>query len=195
MTWTAETVLTAISQHQSQTCVKEDDLVNITQLTAKQIEHACLKLREHGFIEKTDVGCHSITDAGREAIASGQTIRSGPKAYTAPKVNKNSLRIKVWRAMRIRQKFSIPELVMLIATGGEKDITSNVGKYLRALEKAGIIVRMAKRERGAKLTSNGYIRYWLTPERNTGPNAPVWRVKKDVVYDPNTEQEYKLCHG
>lgn len=193
MAWTAETVLTAISQRQQHACVTEDDLALATQLSHKQIEHACLKLRKHGFIEKTALGCHTITDAGLEAIASGKTIRSGPKAWTAPKVNKNSLRIKVWRAMRIRGKFSIPEITMLVAEGGEKDITSNIGKYVRALEKAGYLIKMPKREKGCGLTSNGHIRYWLVPTRDSGPQAPVWRVAKGAVFDPNTEMEHPLC--
>lgn len=192
MIWTAETVLTAIKDAYYIDCVREADLVDHTGLTATQVEQACLKLRKHGLLEKCEQGCHTLTDAGREAIAAGAKLRSGPKAWTAPKVNKNSLRIKVWRAIRIKSKFSIPDLAMLVAEGGEKDITSNIGKYIRALEKAGYIVKMPKREPGTKMTSNGHIRYWLLPERDTGPQAPVWRVAANVIYDPNTELEHGL---
>lgn len=193
MIWTAETVLTAIKDAYHIDCVREADLVDHTGLTALQVEQACLKLRKHGFLEKCEQGCHTITEEGKAAMAEGLKLRSGPKQWTAPKVNKNSLRIKVWRAMRIRSKFSIPELTMLVAEGGEKNIVSNIGKYLRALEKAGYIVKMPKREKGTSLTSNGHIRYWLLPERDSGPQAPVWRVKKQTVFDPNTELEHALC--
>lgn len=193
MTWTAETVLTAVHDAYHIDCVREVDLVDHTGLTALQVEQACLKLRKHGFLEKCEQGCHTLTEAGREAIAAGVKLRSGPKKWTAPKVNKNSLRIKVWRAIRIRGKFSIPELEMLVAEGGEKNITSNIGKYVRALQKAGYLTKLPKREKGTSLTSNGHIRYWLLPERDSGPQAPVWRVKKATVFDPNTELEHALC--
>ena len=195
MIWTSEIVLTAISLNHGVTtdCIREEFLVDLTKLTPTQVEQACLKLRKHGLLEKCDKGCHAVTDAGREAIAAGAKLRSGPKSWTAPKVNKNSLRIKVWRAMRLRQKFSIPDLAMLVAEGGEKDIASNIGKYVRALCKAGVVIKMPKREAGTSLNSNGHIRYWLTPEKNTGPQAPVWRVGKQTIYDPNTEMELPLC--
>lgn len=194
MIWTSNTILTAIADAYHVDCVREADLVHSTGLTEIQVERACLKLRKHGFLEKCEQGCHTITEAGRIAMASGKKITSGPNGkHTAPKVNKNSLRIKVWRAMRIRQKFSIPELTALVAQGGEKDITSNIGKYIRALQKAGYLAEMGKREKGSAMTSNGYKRYWLLPDRNTGMQAPVWRVAAKAIYDPNTELEHVLC--
>lgn len=194
MIWTSSTILTAISDAYHIDCVREADLVEKTGLTETQVERACLKLRQHGLLEKCGQGCHTITDAGRVAMAEGKQITSGAKGKRqAPRVNKNSLRIKVWRAMRIRSKFSIPELTMLVAQGGEKDIASNIGKYIRALQKAGYLVEMGKREKGSAITSNGHKRYWLLPERNTGMHAPVWRVSANTVYDPNTELEHALC--
>lgn len=194
MIWTAEAVLTAIKDSGQIDCVREADLVDHTGLSPKQVEQACLKLRKHGLLEKCEQGCHTITEAGQAAITQSVKLRmrSGPKAHTAPKINKNSLRIKVWRAIRIRQKFSIPELAMLVAEGGEKDITSNIGKYVRALEKARYLVKLTKRDAGSAITSNGHHRYWLNPEFNTGPQAPVWRVAKKTVFDPNTELEWSI---
>lgn len=194
MIWTSNTILTAIADAYHVDCVREEDLVHTTGLTTRQVEQACLKLRKHGLLEKCEQGCHIITEAGRIAMAEGKQITSGPNGkHSAPKVNKNSLRIKVWRAMRIRGKFSIPELAMLVAQGGEKDIVSNIGKYVRALQKAGYIAEMSKREKGSAVTSNGHKRYWLLPDYNTGMQAPVWRVAAKTVYDPNTELEHSLC--
>ncbi len=187
MKWTAEQLLQAIAQASPSECITEARMVEITGLSARQVEHAALKLRKYGLLEKTGQGCHILTESGREAAAAGKTLRSGPTAWTSPKVNKDSLRIRAWRAMRIRRKFSIPDLCMLVAQGGEKDIESNVGKYVRALEKAGYLIRMAKREAGVALTSNGHIRYWLPDDKDTGPLAPIWRVAAGEVYDPNTE--------
>lgn len=192
MAWTAEQLLTAIAQASPDECITEARMVELTGLTAKQVEQAALKLRKHELLEKTGQGCHKLTDSGREAAAAGTTLRSGPRRWTGPKVHKESLRLRVWRAIRIRRKFSIPDLEMLVAEGGEKDITSNIGKYIRALEKAGYLVKMAKREAGTAPTSNGHIRYWLQDEKDTGPLAPIWRVANGTVYDPNTEQEISL---
>jgi len=191
MIWTSNIILAAIADAYHVDCVREADLVHSTGLTETQVDRACLKLRKHGFLDKCGQGCHTITEAGRIAMAEGKKIISGPNGkQSAARINKNSLRIKVWRAMRIRSKFSIPELAMLVAQGGEKDITSNIGKYVRALQKAGYLAEMGKREKGSAITSNGHKRYWLIPERNTGIQAPVWRISAKTVYDPNTELEH-----
>lgn len=193
MTWTAEAVLTAIKNANVQ-CVQEADIVQITQLAPVQVEQACLKLRKHGLLEKTGQGCHSVTDAGMEAMQAGTKLRSGPKGrHVAPRLGaNNTIRVKAWRAMRIRTKFSINDLAMLTAEGSEKNIISNLGKYVRALCKAGILVKLPKREAGSALTSNGFVRYWLRPENDTGPKAPIWRVSAKSVYDQNTEIEYSI---
>lgn len=187
MKWTAEQLLQAIAQASPSECITEAHMVEITGLSARQVEHAALKLRKYGLLEKTGQGCHILTESGREAAAAGKTLRSGPTAWTSPKVNKDSLRIRAWRAMRIRRKFSIPDLCMLVAQGGEKDIESNVGKYVRALTRAGYLIEMPKRERGTALTSNGFKRWWLQDDMDTGPLAPVWRVAAGEIYDPNTD--------
>lgn len=190
MIWTAETILKAVAKSKLK-CMTEADVMKATGLSDVQVQQACLKLRSHEFLTRTEQGCHALTETGREALAAGVNLRSGPKGrHIAPRVLRASLRTKVWRAMRIRGKFSIPELSMLVAEGGEKDITSNIGKYCRALERAGFIVKMAKRELGSKLTSNGHLRYWLIPERDTGTKAPVWRERAKTVFDPNTELEH-----
>ena len=193
MAWIAEQLLTAIAQHSPTECVTEARMCEITGLKPLQVERATLKLRKHELLVKTDMGCHQLTDAGREAAAAGKTLRSGPTSYTAPKINKDHLRIRVWRAIRIRRKFTIPDIAMLVARGGEKDIESNIGKYVRALVKAGYLVELPKRERGVSMTSNGFKRWWLTDEKDTGPLAPVWRKGHQTVYDPNLHAEVSVC--
>lgn len=193
MAWTSEKLLHAVAKAATCECITEARMAEITGLTQKQVEHAALKLRRAGFLEKTGQGCHQITDAGREAIKAGATLRSGPREQIAPRLNRSSLRIRVWRAIRIRRKFSLPDLEVLVAEGGEKDITSNIGKYIRALAKAGYLVELPKREAGTAITSNGHKRYWLADDKDTGPQAPVWRVKAGTVYDPNNDQEIPLC--
>ncbi|MDR2220985.1 MAG: hypothetical protein LBE24_10490 [Methylobacillus sp.] len=190
MAWVSEQLLNSVRQASARECITEARMIEITGLTAKQVENAALKLRKHGLMTKTGKGCHKLTDAGREATAASVKLRSGPREWTAPKINKDTLRVRVWRAIRIRRKFSIPDIEMLVAKGGEKDIASNIGKYIRVLVKAGYLVELPRREAGTALTSNGFKRWWLRDENDTGPQAPVWR--KTSVYDPNTEVEVAL---
>lgn len=194
MAWISEQLLTAIAKASSCECVTEARMAEITGLTPLQVERAALKLRKHGLLDKTGQGCHQLTDAGREATAAGARLRSGPAgSQPGKRVWKDTLRVRIWRAIRLRRKFSIPDLAMLVAQGGEKDIESNIGKYVRALAKAGYLVEMPKREAGAALTSNGFKRWWLPDDKDTGPQAPIWRVRAGTVYDPNIEQETAIC--
>lgn len=195
MAWIAEQLLTAIGQAAPQECITGAKLVALTSLDDKQVDNAARKLRKHGLLELTDPGCYRLTAAGKEALSAGKTLRSGPRnsGQARTRVWRDYLRARVWRAIRIRRKFSIPDLEMLVAQGGEKDIASNIGKYLRALERAGYLVKLPKREAGTALTSNGFMRWWLPDEKNTGPLAPVIRVARQTLYDPNLEQEVPLC--
>ena len=194
MAWIAEQLLEAIGRTAPRDCITEEAVMRITGLSARQVEQGILKLRQHGLVEKVSPGCHKLTDAGRAADAEGMILRSGPRGggQTGKRIHKDTLRIRVWRAIRIRRKFSIPDLVALVAEGGERDIESNIRKYLSALTRAGILTELPRREAGTALTSNGYKRWWLRDEQDTGPAAPVWRQGANTVYDPNTETETAL---
>lgn len=192
MIWTAEKLLNAIAEASPKECITESRMSEITGLTQVQVEQAALKLRKHKLLEKTAKGCHRLTDAGRAAAAEGKQLRSGPSGWVGPKVHKDSLRIRAWRAMRLKEKFSLPDLCMLCARGEEKDIISNLRKYVTALEKAGYLTRLSRRDRGTAMTSNGHIRWWLNPENITGLQAPVWSASTNSVYDPNTEKTIGL---
>ncbi len=194
MAWISEQLLKVIGEHAPNECITEKRLVNLTGLKEKQVENAMRKLRKHELVVLVAPGCYRLTDAGKEALATEAALRSGPSgSYQAVRIHKNSLRMRVWRAIRIRKKFSISEIEPLVATGNEADIVSNIGKYLRALEKAGYLIKMKKREAGSALTSNGHMRWWLPDENNTGPIAPIWRQAKNTLFDPNNGKEVPLC--
>lgn len=105
------------------------------------------------------------------------------KGQSAPRNKAFGLRARAWWVMRETPRFSVTDLLAIVATGGEADAASNLGKYLRALSRAGILVEIG-RKAPTSLTSNGEIIYRLA--RNTGPKAPVWRVSRQEVYDPNS---------
>lgn len=112
------------------------------------------------------------------------------KGQPSPRTVTGGLRQRAWWVIRKRGSFTLPELLATLADGSERDAASNLGKYLRALEKAGIVRREAGRQPGAALTSPGHIRYRLIV--NEGRKAPVWREKYNTVYDPNSDIEYPM---
>lgn len=194
MAWIAEQVLTAIRDERICACITEERLVMVTGLTKRKVQESCRKLCHSGLLMKTGEGCHTITKAGLEALAAGARYRSGPKdsKQSGKRVWKNTARILIWRAIRLRRKFSVPEIITLVADETRGDMTSNVQKYVRALAKAGYLIELPKREAGTALTSNGYKRWWLTDDKDTGPEAPVWRPDRRTVYDPNTRVEVAI---
>lgn len=195
MAWIADQLLKLIGEHALDECITESKLVALSKLKEKQVENAVCKLRKHGLVTRTAPGCYRLTSEGKEALAAeAPVIRPGPKGtYQKVRIHRHSLRARVWRAIRIRRKFSIPEIEPLVLQGHEKNMRSNIGKYLKALELAGYLVRMKKREAGTAPTSNGFARWWLPDDKNTGPIAPVWRPARNVVFDQNTGEEVPLC--
>lgn len=194
MVWIAEKVLTAINDAGLQDCVTKEQLVVLTELTPQQITGFTSKLSGHGLLKVTGKGCYKLTDAGKQALAAGGRFRSGPKGKESGicRVLENTLRVRIWRAMRIRRKFSVPELISLVVDGTEADITNNVQKYLGALAKAGYITEMPRREPGTAIGSNGFKRWWLQDAKDTGPQAPVFKARIKTVYDPNTRESIDI---
>ncbi len=90
--------------------------------------------------------------------------------------------------------FSIADLLLVVANGDERNAASNIGHYLRALTRAGI-VKAAGRDKPTSPTSNGEKRWRLVKAYSTGPKAPVHRASQGCVYDPNTGAVYPLEAG
>lgn len=198
--WTQQAVMTAL--HKLVDATDQVCLEAITQesgLQSKQVINACDKLIAHGYLTRQlyadgrpKPGRYLLTAEGRIALEAGANLKSGPRrAHGKPRDTSGSLREKVWRLLRIRQKLSVPEALGVLCDGhaSAKQIErtgENVQKYLRALRATGYLVDM-RREPGAKATSNGFKRYLLV--RDTGPLAPTRR-SKDRVYDLNEDREY-----
>lgn len=108
---------------------------------------------------------------------------------TAPRTQTWGLRARAWWVMRERRQFTVQGLLRIVADSRHSDAASNLGKYVRALTRAGILAEDG-REPPASPTDNGVKRYRLV--RNTGPRAPVWRASQGKVYDPNTGTDHPL---
>jgi len=192
MAWIAEQLLTAIRDSDMRECITEDRLLELTGLTKRQVQESCRLLRASGLLEKTAQGCHTITEAGSVALESGAKFRSGPKGkLNGKRVYKDTIRLRVWRAVRIRRKFTAHEIITLVADETRGDMTGNVQKYLRALVLAGYLIELPKREATAR-SSYGYKRYWLSDDKDTGLEAPVFSERNSTVYDPNTKETHDI---
>lgn len=108
---------------------------------------------------------------------------------TQPRTVTTGLRQRAWWLMRKRGNFTLPGLLSTLADGTERDAESNIGRYLRALEKAGIVKREAERQAGVSLKSPGFLCYQLII--NAGRKAPVFRSTSGTVYDPNSGIVYQ----
>jgi hypothetical protein len=173
MAWTSDQILTALAAEGAQRCVTYARLHTVTGLELRAIQNACGLLIKHGFITRTDQGCHRITDAGSAAVNASAPVRPG-------KHTPNPLRQRAWDALRMLQKTTLEEICLLSKEGGERDIESALGKYVRALDRAGYLQRLPIK------AANGALRYRLV--RNSGPQAPVWDAVIQVMRDPNTHE-------
>ena len=189
MPWTTETLLKAIADRAPTECINETRMAEIAGLTRRQIQHAALNLRRHGFIERDKHGCHTITGAGRKALDEGANLRSGPKGpqQSGQRHRDPGLRQRAWNVLRMGKKVTIDDILMSAVEGGERDAYSNIRKYVRALSRAGYIRSMATREQPLGASTLGCVRWLLI--HDTGPDNPVWRSTRDVVYDPNLDRE------
>lgn len=187
MTWVTQQVLAALSGNAD--CPREG-IGRASGVKGRSLENSLLKLRQLGFLALED-GRYRLTKEGRAFLEAGKPLTSGPRGpQPGKRYFSGTLRERVWRAIRIKRKFSALEILPLAARGEERDAESNVGKYLRALARSGFLVIMKGRERGPAPTSPGYLRYLLV--RDTGPQAPRWLPRRGCVYDPNTEEEHPL---
>lgn len=114
------------------------------------------------------------------------------KGQKAPRTVTYGLRTRAWWVLRNHpaKGATLPQLLSTLTDGKEKAAASNVGKYIRALARAGILKESARREPGAALTSNGHIRYLLAID--CGQSAPVWREKSREVYAPDLDTVYPM---
>lgn len=194
MAWKTERLLTVIGEAAPRDCITEARLAELTGYDARSVENCCLKLRKHGLLARTERGCHKLTAAGRAALEQGARIRSGPRGkWSGVNLQKETLRTRAWLGMRLKRKFTLDDLVMLAARGGERHAESNLGKYVRALARAGYVRQLQVREAGTAMTSNGFVRWMLV--QNTGPEAPVWRPSRGTVYDPNLHKSVALARA
>nr|WP_319485491.1 hypothetical protein [uncultured Cohaesibacter sp.] len=151
----------------------------------REIVKCAGRLVMRGLLERVELGCYQLTDDGKQIIASGQKITSGPIRADRGLSRKprETLRQRAWNAMRMSGAFTIGDIVMAASTGSEKNADNNLQRYFCALVKARYLTVLPVRVRGTKLTSNGFKRFRLM--KDTGPIAPIYRANKGCLFDHN----------
>ncbi|MHB1333428.1 MAG: hypothetical protein ACYCY1_12595 [Sulfuriferula sp.] len=153
-------------------------------------QNALAKLALRGFALSV-CGAYAATPQGVSFIESGAEIKSGPRGpHGTPRIVNDSLRIKVWRAIRIKGKFGLDDLARSVLDGSEtaQDPLNNISRYVSALTATGYLIEMKRRTPGIAPTSPGKKRWMLV--RDTGPQAPIRRGNGDV-YDRNEKRLYQ----
>jgi hypothetical protein len=175
---------------EAQPCVTQRALSRELQWPFRRVQRAMEALRRRKYVERLHPDCYRATAAGVAAWREGVRITAGPKGPLTGrrKTSGGKLRPRLWRAMRMLTKFTAWDLISIAGTEAEQaepdKLKGSVLRYLSALRRAGYIVVTRDREPGAAPTSNGFKRYLLLPNRNTGPLAP--QIRSDgSVYDPN----------
>jgi len=96
----------------------------------------------------------------------------------------SGLRERAWWLMRQLPRFTLDELLLTLADGSERDAYGNLRKYVKRLERVGVLARLHRRASGTAPTSNGLVIWRLA--RDLGRVAPVWRGTQGALWDPNT---------
>lgn len=147
---------------------------------------SCLgALRRRGLIV-TASGLHEITAKGRAALAAGVELTSGPCNGDTTSRHSKTLRAKAWRFMRIRDGFSVSDMLNTLCDGTEAHAENNLQSYVRALESAGYLQRLSRRGEA------GQQRWRLRRDHDTGPEAPAWNKAARTLRDHNTGECYRL---
>ena len=141
-------------------------------ITNEAAAHALKNLKKRGLIISRE-GVHEITDKGREVLASGREV-AGPQMIQSRRGN--TLRSRVWYAIRVQDYFAAEDLLGMIGTEKDAHALPSIKRYLRALCKAGYLA-VSKRDKG---------RYRLRKEAYTGPEAPALNAANKTVVDHNT---------
>ncbi|HEY1502951.1 MAG TPA: hypothetical protein VGF92_01560 [Stellaceae bacterium] len=181
MAWPGEKVLTALPAKGE--CIRITELAKQTGIPKRRLVKLVATLERRGLATAPKIGCYRRTPRGDKVIAETTPLRSGPTKATGPRAPSDGLRARAWRALRMRGKATIPEILEIADAGESKSPTTNLYRYFGSLCRAGVVVKLDKRERGAAVTSNGFIRWSLI--RDLGPIAPLMR--NNGVYDPNSK--------
>jgi hypothetical protein len=164
-------------------CMMLDQLAEATGLPKERITRLVTALNRNGLITMARRGCYRRTEAGDRALATG-TYKSGPKGPRRRPSRSTGLKDKIWAALRMLRKATVPELLEIVQADGLTDPDALANRYLRMLRKAGVTAPTTKRVAGTAMTSPGFPQHVLL--RDLGPKAPIWKQASRRLFDPNS---------
>lgn len=160
--------------------IRIGEVVESSGLKKKAVQEAVTRLKDKKAISGKSKGTHSslkITEAG-------QRLTGKPLAIRVPQKNNplNTLRSRVWRALRMKRRSTIKDLLRVCTEEGSKpsDI-ANVGTYFRYLARAGIL------SRALEPGKSGYS--WIL-RKDLGPKNPQLHKNHEAVTDPNNGEVF-----
>jgi DNA-binding Lrp family transcriptional regulator len=153
-------------------------------LSPPQVRDAVRQLAAKGLVRRPKPGTAQLLPAGRVHLAAGQALSRGPQKPRP--MGGDSLRARLWRALRIRVRVTLFELLQLAARGDEANAKANAVRYLGALGRSGYVAD--RRQPGQRAMDVCYILL-----RNTGPLPPQWNKRQRRVFDPNTREVTRVA--
>jgi len=189
MSTTSQQVLAALGQRIGVFHVHE--IQKMTNLSGEQIQGALKTLVRRGFVERRGTGLIKATAEGWAFLSVENEIKPGPTAPRRSKGGSSNLRDRLWKALRLAQKATIPELLELAARGSEINAALNAKDYLNALVRSGHVIRLTRRAPPVWPATTGASRYCLILD--TGPQAPTYNPHRKSVFDPNTGETFDVA--
>jgi hypothetical protein len=180
--WAGGEILNALLKASPYDCVTCARLAELTGIRPRDLDARLEALARLRLARESARGCWRLTSAGRAAAS--EALRRARLTTRSP------LYERTWLALRRQPTTTVPDLIMLVAQGGERAIVARISAYLGALARAGYVRQLPVRARGLRRYSSGHVRWRLLLD--TGPRAPVWRRRAGTVYDPNTRAETPL---
>lgn len=184
-------IQTAVLYAIGEQCVLLGDLAEQLELERKQVGCAAAELVRKGYVERREPGCFALSLEGRSFMAAGRKFTTGPngplQVDRGPTKARLTIRQRAWNVMRIRGKFSVPDLQIAAVDGDDAAVQVTLRRFCRQLVKAGVLVQLAKKERGTALSSPGFNRYMLV--KDLGPMVPSYRRGSRVLFDHNAQKE------
>lgn len=136
---------------------------------------------------------YAPTAKGRKLIQEGGEVKSGPKPGRRQAVRKtktDTLQARAWRAILVKKRFTVSEIVAVAAKETDKDPIGSIRRYVNHLSRAGFLTELPRRQPTKTYKKQGEKIFWLRAQHGRLPP----RVRKDKdgtpgMFDPN-ERSY-----
>ncbi|MBL4870063.1 MAG: hypothetical protein JKX72_03815 [Robiginitomaculum sp.] len=170
-------------------CARLDELDQTFDVPRNRIATRISGLMGRGLARSSRMGCYAPTASGRALIASGGSVKSGPKKgfkRTPRAIPKKTLQARLWRSILVLKRATVSEIVQRAAVENDANPIPSCRRYVANLARAGYLIKLPRRKKGGAPTSNGEIIYWLVESHGRLPPRVRAKNGERGMYDPNT---------